>query len=113
MGWVMSKTRKVHILGPVCPEHGATIKTDDDQLAMIVPLKEGEPLNGREAVSVGPRNEDGSYDLTTLIEGTSPFDAPPERRPESRPTSKGPAQYATKESRESWDRIFGKKDMVN
>lgn len=106
----MSKKRKIRILGPVCPEHGAAIQTDKGHLGALVPIKEGEPLNGREMVQVGERNEDGSYDMTTLVEGTaSAMEAEAESAPAPVRTSKGPAQYATKASRETWDRVFGKK----
>lgn len=109
----MTKKRKIRILGPVCPEHGAAIQTDNGHLGSLIPIKEGESLNGREMVQIGERNEDGSYDMTTVVEGhASRMEEADEVEVESAPaptrTGKGPAQYATKASRETWDRVFGK-----
>lgn len=107
----MTKKRKIRILGPVCPEHGAAIQTDKGHLGALVPIKEGEPLNGREMVQIGERNEDGSYDMTTVVEGHASHMEEAnevETAPAPTRTSKGPAQYATKASRETWDRVFGK-----
>jgi len=63
----------------------------------VRPLKEGRPLaGGGEVVRLEPR-----------AEGKALFDVKVEHVVESKRAANGPAQVATREYRDSWERTFG------
>lgn len=98
--------RKIEFVGPVCKTHGAVVRDLGSGVTGILrPLEEGKPIHG-EAVSIGPRNEDGTHDMETLYDAKK---AANEKPSEAR---SGPGYYATAKSREGWERTFGKKDRA-
>jgi hypothetical protein len=65
----------------------------------VRPAREGQPILGREVVALKPRP--GTPALCD-VEVLQPAEAAPAGRP-------GPAQVATDEYRENWERIFAKR----
>lgn len=100
----MTKKRNVEFLGPVCPEHGAPVRDSDGTIGILRPLEEGKPITRGEAVSIGPRNEDGTYPMETLYKAPKvEVEAHNER------VANGPAYVATDATRKTWDRLWGSK----
>jgi hypothetical protein len=86
--------KKIETLTPVMmsPDgDGVAVHRDGDHTCVVpfVPVPEGMAMNGCNVFAPG---EDGSYERIEMGQG---------------PTH-GPAQVATKEYRESWERTFGK-----
>jgi hypothetical protein len=65
----------------------------------VRPMKEGQPLLSGEVVKLMPRPDTRVCDVQVLAK-IGAGDA-------AKPAQLGPAQVATREYRESWDRIFG------
>jgi hypothetical protein len=76
----------------------------------VKPLKQGEPLNGAELLSVKYDSQVGDFEVESIYnpnrEGTS---APMGTQAK---TPHGPAMVASDEYRSGWDRIFGSKARV-
>jgi hypothetical protein len=70
------------------------------EVGEVRPMKEGKPLTGGEIVKLVPRAKSPRVcDVEVLAKVSPPASASPARV--------GPAQVATHEYRESWERIFG------
>ena len=87
-------------VGPeIEPGRGAAIRQRGEEISVgtFVEIKEGQPIpEGAELVRLDPESEDGWRNVTSLYARES----------------SGPAQVATPEYREGYDRIFGKKQKV-
>lgn len=85
-------------------------REDRLELGAVRPLKEGAPIAG-EVVSLTPR-----ADFPLLCDVKVQYAAPTARRDVAEPVRHGPAQVATDQYRENWDRIWQKKpkaELVN
>jgi len=76
----------------------------------VRPAKEGQPVNKGELVRLRPRQDTPCFcDVEVLYK--DPAARPQPKEPESEPKGgaslSGPAQVATEQYRDNWDRIFG------
>ena len=78
-------------------------RADRVELAAVHPLKEGVPITG-EVVTLKPRAE-----FPLLCDVTTEIAAPEERADTAAKSRSGPAQVATDQYRENWDRIWNRK----
>jgi len=79
--------------------HGAAIRRNCEEISFgtFTEVKEGQPIpDGAELVHLSGENEDGWRDVTSVYKRES----------------SGPAQVATPQYRENYDRIFGAKQKV-
>jgi hypothetical protein len=99
----MKTNRDFIVLGPETPHGQACIRHRPDEsihVGVLRSVKEGVPIvAGAELVKVRPAG-DGTYDVTSIYGGSS------------EESSNGPAQVATDEYRDGWDRVFGSKGTV-
>lgn len=79
------------------------LQGDQVQEGTIGGMKEGQPLNGKEVIQLGPHPQ--SPFVYNLMERVS-FE--PDTPEES--TSKGPAKVTSRAYRSNYDSIFGRKD---
>ena len=93
----MTKQKDQVRLGPETGSgRGAAIRRHDGavEFGTFMETKEGQPIpEGAELIRVGPEDDDGWRDVTTVYKS-------------------GPAQVATPAYREGYDRVFGKKQKV-
>lgn len=74
------------------------------ELGEVRPMKEGKPIGAGEVVKLVPRAQSPRVcDVEVLAKVSAPASA----SASATPARVGPAQVATHEYRESWDRIFG------
>jgi hypothetical protein len=76
----------------------------------IRPAKEGAPVNAGELVRLRPRSDTPCFcDVEVLYRDPAAQPQPKEAAPEPKATASlsGPAQVATEQYRDNWDRIFG------
>jgi hypothetical protein len=99
------KKRKVKPVTPICRVHGGTVKDQDGNLFDIAPVPEGTNVAGRTIVNLGPPDQNGEMEVTTLYEGAPPTE--PARAQER--SSRGPVHVSNQAYRDTWDRVFGKK----
>ncbi len=88
--------------GPTNDGEGVRVlRAREDRLEVgeVRPMKDGKPLHSGEVVKLVPRGESRVCDVEVLAK-IGDTDAP-------KPAQVGPAQVATREYRESWERIFG------
>jgi hypothetical protein len=85
--------------------HPCVTKTADNQHVpgRVRALKHGENIIG-EALITQPTDEPGIYKVVDTIQGQA--------APETPKATNGPAQVATDEYRDGWERIFGAKPAV-
>jgi hypothetical protein len=85
--------------GPTADGEGVNVLRARDrhlELGEMRPLKEGKPITG-EVVQLTPRaGAKNAFDVEVLAKVSSPALA-----------AAGPAQVATREYRDGWDRVFG------
>jgi hypothetical protein len=74
----------------------------------VKPLKDGEPLNGAEVLSVRYDERVGDFEVQSLYDPKCPKS---EESTMARASS-GPAMVASNEYRSGWDRIFGHRAEV-
>jgi hypothetical protein len=83
----------------------------------VRPLREGRPLvAGGEVVRLLPRNgAPALYDVRVehVIEGAAPERDTDPAQPPGEPARNKPAQVATRAYRDSWDRTFGARKLLN
>jgi len=72
------------------------------EVGEVRPMKEGKPLTGGEVVKLVPRAESPRVCDVEVLAKVSPPSGAPAPGPRV-----GPAQVATQEYRDSWERIFG------
>ncbi len=92
----------VLLQGPTEDGEGVRVlRAREDRLEVgeVRPLKEGQPLLAGEVVKLAPRAGSRVCDVEVLAKIGAHRGATPAQI--------GPAQVATREYRESWDRIFG------
>jgi hypothetical protein len=91
--------------GPTDDGEGVRVlraKGEHIEAGEVRPMKEGKPLLGGEVVKLAPRAEGSRVcDVEVVAKVTA---SPPAAKREG----KGPAQIATREYRDSWERIFGR-----
>ena len=76
----------------------------------VKPLREGEPLNGAEVLSVRYDAQVGDFEVNSI------YNPNQEKSQESKElqssTTHGPAMVASNEYRSGWDRVFGSRVTV-
>jgi hypothetical protein len=70
----------------------------------VKPLKQGEPLNGAEVLSVKYNAEEGDFEVNSVYD--------PKELSSSKGHPHGPPMVASDEYWSGWDRIFGSKATV-
>jgi hypothetical protein len=95
----MKQKDQMRLGGMVSDGHGAAFRRQDGKLSFgtFTEVKDGQPIpEGAELVHLSGENEDGWRDVTSVYKRES----------------SGPAQVATPQYRENYDRIFGTKQKV-